>query len=72
MVSGSDTFLEEVDSILGGRGEVTVTVQQNGRNNRIYRLIRNANFKQQTSLEELETSDARGISAGAITQLSNG
>ena len=26
MVSGSDTFLEEVDSILGGRGEVTVTV----------------------------------------------
>lgn len=26
MVSGSDTFLEEVDSILGGNGEVTVTV----------------------------------------------
>ena len=26
MVSGSDTFLEEVDSILGGRGEVAVTV----------------------------------------------
>ena len=26
MVSGSDTFLEEVDSLLGGRGEVTVTV----------------------------------------------
>ena len=42
------------------------------RNNRIDRLIRNANFKQQASLEELETSDARGIPAGAITQLSNG
>ena len=26
MVSGSDTFLEKVDAILGGRGEVTVTV----------------------------------------------
>lgn len=26
MVSGSDTFLEEVDTILGGRGEVTVTI----------------------------------------------
>ena len=36
------------------------------------RLIRNANFKQQASLEELETSDARGIPAGAITQLSTG
>ena len=30
------------------------------------------NFKQQASLEELETSDARGIPAGAITQLSTG
>ena len=26
MVSGSDTFLEKVDAILGGRGEVTVAV----------------------------------------------
>lgn len=26
MVSGSDTFLEKVDAILGGNGEVTVTV----------------------------------------------
>ena len=26
MVSGSHTFLEKVDAILGGRGEVTVTV----------------------------------------------
>lgn len=26
MVSGSDTFLEEVDKILGGRGEVTIRV----------------------------------------------
>jgi len=42
------------------------------RNNRIDRLIRNANFKQQASLEELDTSDARGVPAGAITQLSTG
>lgn len=26
MVSGSDTFLEEVDAMLGGRGEVTIDV----------------------------------------------
>lgn len=26
MVSGSDTFLEEVDHVLGGRGEVVITV----------------------------------------------
>lgn len=37
------------------------------RNNRIDRLIRNANFKQQASLEELETSDTRGILVGAVT-----
>ena len=42
------------------------------RNNRIDRLIRNANFKQQASLEELEASDARGIPSGAITQLATG
>ena len=28
MVSGSDTFLEVVDSVIGGRGEVTVTVSE--------------------------------------------
>ena len=28
MVSGSDTFLEEVDAILGGRGEVSITVSE--------------------------------------------
>lgn len=39
------------------------------RNNRIDRLIR---IKQQASLEELEASDARGIPAGAITQLATG
>ena len=42
------------------------------RNNRIDRLIRNAGFKQQASIEELETSDARGIPAGAIVQLATG
>lgn len=28
MVSGSDTFLEEANAILGGRGEVTITVSE--------------------------------------------
>lgn len=28
MVSGSDTFLEDVDAILGGRGEVSITVSE--------------------------------------------
>ena len=42
------------------------------RNNRIDRLIRNAGFKQQASLEELETSDARGLPAGAVSQLAAG
>ena len=44
----------------------------NRRNNRIGRLIKSAGFKQQATLEELETSDARGIPAGAITQLASG
>lgn len=44
----------------------------NRRNNRIDRLIRNAGFKQQASLEELDTSDARGIPAGAVNQLATG
>ena len=42
------------------------------RNNRIERLIRNAGFRQQASMEELETSEARGIPAGAISQLATG
>ena len=42
------------------------------RSNRIDRLIRNAGFKQQASLEELETSDARGVPAGAVSQLATG
>jgi DNA replication protein len=42
------------------------------RNNRIGRLIKNAGFKQSASIEELETSDARGIPAGAIAQLTSG
>ena len=42
------------------------------RNNRIDRLIRNANLKQHACIEELETSDARGIPAGAVSQLAAG
>jgi len=42
------------------------------RNNRIDRLIRNAGFKLQASIEELETSEPRGIPAGAVSQLGTG
>ena len=35
-------------------------------------LIKNAGFRQGASLEELETSESRGISAGIISQLSTG
>lgn len=40
--------------------------------NKIARLIKNAGFRQRASLEELETSESRGISAGSISQLSTG
>ena len=40
--------------------------------NKIARLIKNAGFIQGASLEELETSESRGISAGIISQLSTG
>ena len=40
--------------------------------NKIARLIKNAGFRQGASLEELETSESRGISAGIISQLSTG
>lgn len=39
------------------------------RNNRIDRLIRNANFKQHACIKELENSDAKGIPARAVNQL---
>lgn len=42
------------------------------RNNRIARLIRSANLKQHACIEELEASDARGIPAGAVSQLATG
>lgn len=42
------------------------------RQNKIARLIKNAGFRQSASLEELDTSKSRGISAGAISQLSTG
>lgn len=38
------------------------------RSNRIDRLIRNANFKHHACIEELETSDVRGILSGAVNQ----
>lgn len=38
-------------------------------NNRIQRLIRNANFRLKASIEELETDTARGISAASASDL---
>ena len=40
--------------------------------NKIARLIKNAGFRQGASLEELEASESRGISAGIISQLATG
>lgn len=40
--------------------------------NKIARLIKNTGFRHGASLEELETSESRGISAGSISQLSTG
>lgn len=42
------------------------------RNNRIDKLIRNANFKQRACIKELENSDAKGIPARAVNQLATG
>jgi DNA replication protein DnaC len=41
-------------------------------NNRIERLIRNALFRQMATVEELDASESRGISAGALSQLATG
>jgi DNA replication protein DnaC len=41
-------------------------------NNRIERLIRSALFRQMATVEELDTSESRGISAGALSQLAAG
>jgi DNA replication protein DnaC len=41
-------------------------------NNRIQRLIKNANFRLKASLEELETDTARGISAASVADLTAG
>jgi len=41
-------------------------------NNRIQRLVRNANFRLNASIEELETDTARGISAASAAELSQG
>ena len=43
MVSGSDTFLEEADALLGGRGEVLITVSDdNSPGSFVAKLIRKA------------------------------
>ena len=41
-------------------------------NNRIERLIRNALFRQMATVEELDASESRGISAGLLSQLAAG
>ncbi len=41
-------------------------------NNRILRLIKNANFRLKASIEELETDTARGISAASVAELASG
>ncbi len=41
-------------------------------NNRIERLIRNALFRQMATVEELDPSESRGISAGTLSQLATG
>lgn len=41
-------------------------------NNRIQRLVRNANFRLNASIEELETDTSRGISAASAAELSQG
>ena len=38
-------------------------------NNRIQRLIKNANFRLKATVEELETDTARGISAASVSDL---
>lgn len=41
-------------------------------NNRIQRLVRNASFRLNASIEELETDTSRGISAASAAELSQG
>ena len=41
-------------------------------NNRIQRLIKNANFRLKASVEELETDTTRGISAASVADLAAG
>lgn len=41
-------------------------------NNRIQRLIKNANFRLKASIEELETDTARGLSASSVSDLATG
>lgn len=41
-------------------------------NNRIQRLIKNANFRLRASIEELETDTSRGLSAASVSDLATG
>lgn len=41
-------------------------------NNRIQRLIKNANFRLRASIEELETDTTRGLSAASVSDLATG
>lgn len=41
-------------------------------NNRIQRLIKNANFRLRASIEELETDTTRGLSASSVSDLATG
>lgn len=41
-------------------------------NNRIRRLIKNANFRLRASIEELETDTTRGLSAASVSDLATG
>lgn len=46
--------------------------QDTRQNNRIMRLIKNANFRLKASIEELETDTVRGISAASVAELASG
>ena len=46
--------------------------QDTRQNNRILRLIKNANFRLKASIEELETDTVRGISAASVAELASG
>ena len=48
------------------------TEQDTRKNNRVTRLIKEAGFRLQATIEELETNTARGVDAAAVAQLATG